>query len=106
MQHESSIIRQYNRKLIYFRKSGSQRNWLSLNSSTITLLCWVCLAFSNDNVGFGAVWSNSSVKHIYTRSEEHEKMKAHILSSETYVMHKENRGVDKKGKGKVFSVLN
>ncbi|CAG9763851.1 unnamed protein product [Ceutorhynchus assimilis] len=84
----------YNARLIYFRKSGSRRTWVSFNSSEKMVHCWVCLAFGRDTgVNSLAAGINYSVKHIYTRLEEHESTKGHILSTEAYLIHKKNKDV-------------
>ncbi|XP_031337426.1 uncharacterized protein LOC116166562 [Photinus pyralis] len=91
--------KRYNFELIYFKKSGMVRNWISirLDKSYDKIYCWICLAFCKEkqlpSLASGADMSLMSVKHLYTRIEEHELSKGHISSTEAYLMHKKEKNV-------------
>lgn len=88
------LISSCNNDLIYNKKTGGKRNWLSYNESKQMFYCWICLGLCKDDQLPSLATGISikiSVKHIYTRLEEHEMNRTHINSSEAYLLHK-NKG--------------
>ncbi len=72
-----------------------QRDWISYNSDTKKVHCYICLAYSSDRnspfVSNGL--DTADVKHLYSRISEHEKSKAHDSSVCAYIMAKKSHNL-------------
>ena len=65
--------------------------WISYNSCTKKIHCYICLAYSADrNSPFVNGISTADVKHLYSRIHEHEKSKTHDRSVNSYIMAKKS----------------
>jgi hypothetical protein len=66
----------FNPKKVYCNVDGNIRKWISYNTNTKKLYCYLCLAFSN-NVNGTFVKGFSDFKHVCNNISIHEKSKDH-----------------------------
>ncbi|XP_050065626.1 uncharacterized protein LOC126554614 [Aphis gossypii] len=92
---QPEFVTQFKSSKAFYGKNNIQRRWLSYDTTSESLFCSVCLAFSSDKNVFVEglnVWS-----HVYQRIHEHEISKCHTLCSELFTdqLHKKKSVVTK-----------
>lgn len=83
----------WNFDLIYKRKDGTGRNWISYNSATSSIYCWICIAFGNDKDCPFVLGTRPSVKHVYDRINKHEASQLHQNCSDAYFIRSQNQDI-------------
>ena len=83
---------EFNVNKVFKQSVGAEeikREWISHNSCTKKLHCYICLAYSSDrNSLFVNGIDTADIKHLYYRIHEHEKSKTHDTSVCSYMMAK------------------
>ncbi|KAF0696605.1 Zinc finger MYM-type protein 1, partial [Aphis craccivora] len=78
----------FNFQKTFYRSDGVQRMWLTYNSNSKQLFCYLCLSFSNESNSFTTCMS--SWKYVYQRINEHESSKIHKHCVEAYLLFTQN----------------
>lgn len=82
----------FNFQKTFFRSDGVQRMWLTYNSNSKQLFCFLCLTFSNESNSFTT--GMSSWKYVYQRINEHEGSKIHNHCVESYLLFTQKRDIN------------
>lgn len=89
---QPEFVPQFKSSKAFYGKNNIQRRWLSYDTTSESLYCSVCLAFSSDKNVFVEglnVWS-----HVYQRIHEHEISKCHTLCSESFLNYSNKKTID------------
>lgn len=89
---QPEFVPQFKSSKAFYGKNNIQRRWLSYDTTSESLYCSVCLAFSSDKNVFVEglnVWS-----HVYQRIHEHEISKCHTLCSESFFNYSNKKTID------------
>lgn len=89
---QPEFVPQFKSSKAFYGKNNIQRRWLSYDTTSESLYCSVCLAFSSDKNVFVEglnVWS-----HVYQRINEHESSKCHTLCSESFLNYSNKKTID------------
>lgn len=82
----------FNFQKTFYRSDGVQRMWLTYNSNSKQLFCFLCLSFSNESNSFTT--GMSSWKYVYQRINEHESSKMHNHCVESYLLFTQKRDIN------------
>lgn len=80
---QPEFVPQFKSSKAFYGKNKIQRRWLSYDTTSESLYCSVCLAFSSDKNVFVEglnVWNR-----VYQKIHEHEISKCHTLCSESFL---------------------
>ncbi|CAI6358093.1 unnamed protein product [Macrosiphum euphorbiae] len=78
----------FNPRLVFQRKDGSNRQWLTFSHEKKTLFCTCCLAYGDANEKNCLVTgvSEFNPKHLYSTLERHENSQQHRNNTEAYFL--------------------
>ena len=71
---------------IFRRESGTSRQWVSYDSLSKRLHCYVCVTFSNTSEENPFIVGMSDWRHVYQRIAEHESTRIHKTCSEAFLL--------------------
>lgn len=79
----------FNFQKTFYRSDGIQRMWLTYNSDSKQLFCFLCLSFSNSSTTGMSSW-----KYVYQRINEHESSKVHNHCIQAYLLFTNKRDIN------------